>query len=80
MSKLKLIGLGLASLSAIGAGVVGYLGYKKIEAQDEAIDHMVSTLEEANDMLIKYEDKIKDQAEKIESLKMENNRLRKYIY
>lgn len=79
MSKLKLIGLGLASLSAIGAGVVGYLGYKKIEAQDEAIDRMVSTLEEANDMLIKYEDKVKDQAEKIETLKMENNRLRKSL-
>lgn len=79
MSKLKLIGLGLASLSAIGAGVVGYLGYKKIEAQDEAIDRMVSTLEEANDMLIKYEDKVKEQAEKIETLKMENNRLRKSL-
>lgn len=79
MSKLKLIGLGLAGLSAIGAGVVGYLGYKKIEAQDEAIDRMVSTLEEANDMLIKYEDKVKDQAEKIETLKMENNRLRKSL-
>ena len=79
MSKLKLIGLGLASLSAIGAGVVGYLGYKKIEAQDEAIDRMVSTLEEANDMLIKYEDKVKEQAEKIETLKKENNRLRKSL-
>ena len=79
MSKLKLIGLGLAGLSAIGAGVVGYLGYKKIEAQDEAIDRMVSTLEDANDMLIKYEDKVKDQAEKIEALKMENNRLRKSL-
>jgi len=79
MSKLKLIGLGLAGLSAIGAGVVGYLGYKKIEAQDEAIDRMVSTLEEANDMLIKYEDKVKDQAEKIETLKMENKRLRKAL-
>ena len=79
MSKLKLIGLGLASLSAIGVGVVGYLGYKKIEAQDEAIDRMVSTLEEANDMLIKYEDKVKEQAEKIETLKMENNRLRKSL-
>lgn len=79
MSKLKLIGLGLASLSAIGAGVVGYLGYKKIEAQDEAIDRMVSTLEEANDMLIKYEDKVKEQAEKIETLKMENSRLRKSL-
>lgn len=79
MSKLKLIGLGLAGLSSIGAGVVGYLGYKKIKAQDEAIDRMVSVLEDANDMLIKYEDKVKDQAEKIEALKMENNRLRKSL-
>ena len=47
MSKLKLIGLGLAGLSSIGAGVVGYLGYKKIKAQDEAIDRMVSVLEDA---------------------------------
>lgn len=79
MSKLKLIGLGLASLSSIGAGVVGYLGYKKIKAQDEAIDRMVSVLEDANDMLVKYEDKVKDQAEKIETLRMENNRLRKSL-
>lgn len=86
MSKLKLIGLGLAGLSAIGAGVVGYLGAKKIKAQDEAIDRMVNTLEDANDMLIKYEDKVKDQAEEITSLKEElkqvkndNNRLRKTL-
>lgn len=79
MSKLKLIGLGLAGLSSIGAGVVGYLGYKKIKAQDEAIDRMVSVLEDANDMLVKYEDKVKDQAEKIEALRMENNRLRKSL-
>lgn len=79
MSKLKLIGLGLAGLSSIGAGAIGYLGYKKIKAQDEAIDRMVNTLEDANDMLIKYEDKVKDQAEKIETLKKENNRLRKTL-
>lgn len=79
MSKLKLIGLGLAGLSSIGAGVIGYLGYKKIKAQDEAIDRMVNTLEDANDMLIKYEDKVKDQAEKIETLKAENKRLRKTL-
>lgn len=79
MSKLKLIGLGLAGLSSIGAGVIGYLGYKKIKAQDEAIDRMVNTLEDANDILIKYEDKVKDQAEKIETLKAENKRLRKTL-
>lgn len=79
MSKLKLIGLGLAGLGTIGAGVVGYLGAKKIKAQDEAIDRMISTLEDANDMLIKYEDKVKEQAEKIETLKRENNRLRKSL-
>lgn len=79
MSKLKLIGLGLAGLSAIGAGVVGYLGAKKIKAQDDAIDRMVNTLEDANNMLIKYEDKVKDQAEKIETLKAENKRLRKTL-
>lgn len=79
MSKLKLIGLGLAGLSSIGAGVIGYLGYKKIKAQDEAIDRMVNTLEDANDMLIKYEDKVKDQAEKIKTLKAENKRLRKTL-
>ena len=59
MSKLKLIGLGFAALGTIGAGVVGSLGYKKLKMQDEAIDRMVSTLEDANDMLIKYEDKVK---------------------
>lgn len=76
MSKLKLIGLGFAALSTIGAGVVGSLGYKKLKMQDEAIDRMVSTLEDANDMLIKYEDKVKEQAEKIETLEAENRRLR----
>ena len=76
MSKLKLIGLGFAALGTIGAGVVGSLGYKKLKMQDEAIDRMVSTLEDANDMLIKYEDKVKEQAEKIETLESENRRLR----
>lgn len=79
MSKLKLIGLGFAALSTIGAGVVGSLGYKKLKMQDEAIDRMVSTLEDANDMLIKYEDKVKEQAEKIETLEAENRRLRKAL-
>ena len=79
MSKLKLIGLGFAALSTIGAGVVGSLGYKKLKMQDEAIDRMVSTLEDANDMLIKYEDKVKEQAEKIETLESENRRLRKAL-
>ena len=79
MSKLKLIGLGFAALSTIGAGVVGSLGYKKLKMQDEAIDRMVSTLEDANDMLIKYEDKVKEQAEKIETLESENRRLRKVL-
>lgn len=79
MSKLKLVALGFAGLGAIGTGVVGYLGFKKIKLQDEAIDRMVTTLEEANDMLIKYEDTVKDQAEKIETLKKENNRLRKTL-
>ena len=59
MSKLKLIGLGFAALSTIGAGVVGSLGYKKLKMQDEAIDRMVSTLEDANDMLIKLKNKLK---------------------
>ena len=76
MSKLKLIGLGFAALGTIGAGVVGSLGYKKIKMQDEAIDRMVSTLEDANDMLIKYEDKVKEQDEEIMALMRENNRLR----
>lgn len=76
MSKLKLIGLGFAALGTIGAGVVGSLGYKKLKMQDEAIDRMVNTLEDANDMLIKYEDKVKEQAEKIETLESENRRLR----
>ena len=79
MSKLKLIGLGFAALSTIGAGVVGSLGYKKLKMQDEAIDRMVSTLEDANDMLIKYEDKVKEQAEKIDTLESENRRLRKAL-
>ncbi|WP_152048924.1 hypothetical protein [Aureimonas psammosilenae] len=79
MSKLKLIGLGFAALSTIGAGVVGSLGYKKLKMQDEAIDRMVSTLEDANDMLIRYEDKVKEQAEKIEALKAENKRLRNIL-
>ena len=79
MSKLKLIGLGFAALSTIGAGVVGSLGYKKLKMQDEAIDRMVSTLEDANDMLIKYEDKVKEQAEKIETLEADNRRLRKAL-
>ena len=56
MSKLKLIGLGFAALGTIGAGVVGSLGYKKLKMQDEAIDRMVSTLEDANDMLIILEE------------------------
>ena len=76
MSKLKLIGLGFAALGTIGAGVVGSLGYKKLKMQDEAIDRMVSTLEDANDMLIKYEDKVKEQDEEIMALMRENNRLR----
>ena len=76
MSKLKLIGLGFAALGTIGAGVVGSLGYKKLKMQDEAIDRMVSTLEDANDMLIKYEDKVKEQDEEIIALMRENNRLR----
>ena len=79
MSKLKLIGLGFAALSTIGAGVVGSLVYKKLKMQDEAIDRMVSTLEDANDMLIKYEDKVKEQAEKIETLEADNRRLRKAL-
>ena len=79
MSKLKLIGLGFAALGTIGAGVVGSLGYKKIKMQDEAIDRMVSTLEDANDMLIKYEDKVKEQDEEIMALMRENNRLRKTL-
>lgn len=79
MSKLKLIGLGFAALSTIGAGVVGSLGYKKLKMQDEAIDRMVTTLEDANDMLIKYEDKVKEQAEKIETLKADNRRLRRAL-
>ena len=76
MSKLKLIGLGFAALGTIGAGVVGSLGYKKLKMQDEAIDRMINTLEDANDMLIRYEDKVKEQAEKIETLESENRRLR----
>ena len=79
MSKLKLIGLGFAALGTIGAGVVGSLGYKKLKMQDEAIDRMVSTLEDANDMLIKYEDKVKEQDEEIMALMRENNRLRKTL-
>ena len=79
MSKLKLIGLGFAALGTIGAGVVGSLGYKKLKMQDEAIDRMVSTLEDANDMLIKYEDKVKEQDEEILTLMRENNRLRKIL-
>lgn len=76
MSKLKLIGLGFAALGTIGAGVVGSLGYKKLKMQDEAIDRMVNTLEAADDMLTKYEDKVEEQAEKIERLESENRRLR----
>lgn len=76
MSKLKLIGLGLAGLSTIGAGVIGSLGYKKLKMQDEAIDRMVNTLEAADDMLTKYEDKVEEQAKKIETLESENRRLR----
>ena len=79
MSKLKLIGLGFAALGTIGAGVVGSLGYKKLKMQDEAIDRMVSTLEDANDMLIKYEDKVKEQDEEIIALMRENNRLRNML-
>lgn len=79
MSKLKLIGLGFAALGSIGAGVVGSLGYKKLKMQDEAIDRMVNTLEDANDMLIRYEDKVKEQAEKIEKLESENRRLRNML-
>lgn len=79
MSKMKLIALGLAGLGTIGAGVVGYFGAKKIKAQDEAIDRMLNTLEAADDMLTKYEDKVKEQGEKIETLKAENKRLRKSL-
>ena len=76
MSKLKLIGLGFAALGTIGAGVVGSLGYKKLKMQDEAINRMLNTLEAADDMLTKYEDKVEEQAEKIDTLESENRRLR----
>lgn len=86
MSTMKLIGLGLAGLGVVTTGVVGYLGARKIKMQDDAIDRMVATLEDANDMLIKYEDTVKEQAEtiqvvkeKLHTVEEENKRLRKQL-